>query len=83
MASVNRQTQENLLNEYLLVITNILQEIETDIRDIINLITETHNKLTQLDFVPVEQIIVYVTQIAICKMIYAFHFKLQRKTGYK
>jgi len=57
MASVNRQTQENLLNEHLLAITNILQEIETDIRDIINLITETHNKLTQLDFVPIERII--------------------------
>jgi len=57
MASINRQTQENLLNEHLLAITNILQEIETDIRDIINLVTEKHNELTQLDFVPIERII--------------------------
>lgn len=57
LEALNKQTQEKEINSYFIVATTMLNELENDIKDILELLTNTYSKFSQLEIIPVEQII--------------------------
>lgn len=61
--TLDKQKQEQQLRDYLLVITNELTELELDVKEILELLTNVHTKIEKFEIIPIEQIIQALSEV--------------------